>query len=77
MNAAAKASSVCDDSQPYRGASMIAYTSAPTPKMDSSAPGMSSLGRSARAGAGACLVAEGLDSLDFSGAGVTLLTRAA
>ena len=32
---------------------------------------------SARAGAGECLVAEGLDSLDFSGAGVTLLTRAA
>jgi mannose-6-phosphate isomerase len=32
---------------------------------------------SARAGAGECLVAEGLDSLDFSAAGVTLLTRAA
>lgn len=32
---------------------------------------------SARAGAGECLVADGLDSLDFSGAGVTLLTRAA
>jgi mannose-6-phosphate isomerase len=32
---------------------------------------------SARAGAGECLVAEGLASLDFSGAGVTLLTRAA
>lgn len=32
---------------------------------------------SARAGAGECLVAQGLDSLDFSGAGVTLLTRGA
>jgi mannose-6-phosphate isomerase len=32
---------------------------------------------SARAGAGECLVADGLDSLDFSAAGVTLLTRAA
>jgi mannose-6-phosphate isomerase len=32
---------------------------------------------SARAGAGECLVAQGLDSLDFSAAGVTLLTRAA
>jgi mannose-6-phosphate isomerase len=30
---------------------------------------------SARAGAGECLVAEGLESLDFSHAGVTLLTR--
>ncbi len=30
---------------------------------------------SARAGAGECLVAEGLASLDFSAAGVTLLTR--
>jgi mannose-6-phosphate isomerase len=32
---------------------------------------------SARANAGECLVAEGLASLDFSAAGVTLLTRAA
>ncbi len=32
---------------------------------------------SARAGAGECLVADGLASLDFSAAGVTLLTRAA
>ena len=32
---------------------------------------------SARAGAGECLVAEGLDALDFSAAEVTLLTRAA
>lgn len=32
---------------------------------------------SARAGAGECLVADGLASLDFSGAQVTLLTRAA
>lgn len=32
---------------------------------------------SARAGAGECLVAEGLASLDFSKAGVTLLTRGA
>ena len=32
---------------------------------------------SARAGAGECLVVEGLGSLDFSAAGVTLLTRAA
>jgi mannose-6-phosphate isomerase len=32
---------------------------------------------SAKAGAGECLVAEGLASLDFSAAGVTLLTRAA
>ena len=32
---------------------------------------------SARAGAGECLVASGLETLDFSGAGVTLLTRAA
>ncbi len=32
---------------------------------------------SARAGAGECLVAEGLESLDFSRAGITLLTRAA
>mgnify|MGYP002778985625 CR=1 FL=1 len=32
---------------------------------------------SARAGAGECLVAEGLDTLDFSAAQVTLLTRAA
>ncbi len=32
---------------------------------------------SARAAAGECLVARGLDSLDFSGAGVTLLTRGA
>jgi mannose-6-phosphate isomerase len=32
---------------------------------------------SARAGAGECLVADGLACLDFSGAGVTLLTRAA
>lgn len=31
---------------------------------------------SARAGAGACLYAASLDRLDFSGAGVTLLTRA-
>lgn len=31
---------------------------------------------SARAGAGECLVAGGIDSLDFSAAGVTLLTRA-
>lgn len=30
---------------------------------------------SARAGAGECLVASGLEMLDFSGAGVTLLTR--
>ncbi|KPF63561.1 class I mannose-6-phosphate isomerase [Porphyrobacter sp. AAP60] len=30
---------------------------------------------SAKAGAGECLVAPGLDALDFSGAGVTLLTR--
>jgi mannose-6-phosphate isomerase len=30
---------------------------------------------SARAGAGECLVADGLDSLDFSRAGITLLTR--
>jgi mannose-6-phosphate isomerase len=32
---------------------------------------------SVRAGAGECLVADGLGSLDFSAAGVTLLTRAA
>lgn len=32
---------------------------------------------SARAGAGECLVADNLASLDFSGAGVTLLTRSA
>jgi mannose-6-phosphate isomerase len=32
---------------------------------------------SARAGAGECLVASGLESLDFSAAEVTLLTRAA
>ena len=32
---------------------------------------------SARAGAGECLVVEGLGSLDFSAAGVTLLTRSA
>jgi mannose-6-phosphate isomerase len=32
---------------------------------------------SARAGAGECLAADGLASLDFSAAGVTLLTRAA
>lgn len=32
---------------------------------------------SARAAAGECLVAQGLESLDFSAAGVTLLTRAA
>ncbi|WP_264393887.1 class I mannose-6-phosphate isomerase [Porphyrobacter sp. ULC335] len=32
---------------------------------------------SARAGAGECLVAHGLGTLDFSGAGVTLLTRSA
>jgi mannose-6-phosphate isomerase len=32
---------------------------------------------SARAGAGECLVADGLGTLDFSGAGVTLLTRSA
>lgn len=32
---------------------------------------------SARAGAGECLVAQGLGTLDFSGAGVTLLTRSA
>lgn len=32
---------------------------------------------SARAGAGACLVAQGLESLDFGKGGVTLLTRAA
>ena len=32
---------------------------------------------SARAGAGECLVADGLDTLDFSAAGITLLTRSA
>jgi len=32
---------------------------------------------SARAGAGECLMADGLDALDFSAAKVTLLTRAA
>ena len=41
--AMAKASSVSALAQPWSGASMMAYTSVPRPRIDSSAPGGSSL----------------------------------